>query len=700
MSGIEIQPNMRAIKLVSITFLFFLFISTNAQQPLKIRKKEFKKEELGFKEAWRAIKEAKFLYAAGQGSIRDARDFYLDAYNYNSENAELNYMIGKCYLFTDNKFESIKYIQKAFELNPEVNFDIHLLLGMAYHQIHEFDNAIEEYNLFMKNLHYKSVDLYKERIDQYIRQCKHGRNLVLDPQRVVINNLGEGVNSVYDEYSVVMPDDASEMYFTSRRQFDATSRRSIVDDKFFEDIYHSKDDNGTWSVASRLGKKFLGKKNNTNVAVIGLSADKHKLYIYKGKENNGDMYVSEFQEEKSKWTKPKSLKKFNSKNRETSICISSDENTLYFISSNEKDSYGGTDIYYATKNAKGKWNKPQNIGNTINTFWDEVGISLSANDSVMYFSSQGHNSMGGYDVFRSELRDVNLWSKPENLGYPINTPNDDVFYIEMPDKKTAYYSTNRESGIGGLDIYKIIYLGSEKQMFFDQLDQPIVGVLPPRDDIYFEKPELLEIDTRLLMRGFITDSENKEPIKAKFEIIDQESNAVIATAITDSTGNYSVYIPEAKKYGVDINAAGYLMYLDIIDLGEATYDEVIVRNFELDRVEVGAKVILKNIYFETNKSTLLEESFTTLNSVVKLMENNPSLRLEISGHTDNVGSMKYNKKLSLERAKSCVSYLTKQGISEERLEYKGYGFEFMIAPNDTKENRAKNRRVEFKILSK
>lgn len=691
---------MRKIRILAILFVLLLVLPVSGQYPLKIKKKDFKKEELGFKDAWSALREAKWLFQAGPGSYRDARDFYLDAYKYNAENAELNYMIGKCYLFTDNKFESIKYIKKAFELKPEVHHDIHLLLGMAYHQIHEFDNAIEEYNLFLENLSPKIAENYQEKVNHYIRQCKFGRDLVLDPVRVVINNLGENINSIYDEYSLVMPQDGSEMYFTSRRQQLDNSRRSIIDDKFFEDVYHSKSVDGNWELAERLDKKFVEKRNNTHIAVVGLSPDKTRLFFYKGKEDGGDFYVSTYKNKKEKWGKLKEFKKFNSKHRETSMCLSSDESTMYFIAYNKKDSYGGTDIYFATKNAKGKWNKPQNIGNTINTFWDEVGVSLSANDSVLYFSSQGHNSMGGYDVFRSKLQNVNLWSKPENLGYPVNTPNDDIFYKEMPDGKTAYYSTNRESGVGGLDIFKIIYLGSEKEMYIDHVEDPLVGTKVPYDNIYFEQPQKLEIDTRLIMRGFITDSETKEPIKAKFELIDQDTDATIATAITDSTGNYSVYLPEPKQYGIDINASGYLMYLDVIDLGKATYDEVVVKNFELDKVEVGAKVILKNIYFETNKSTLLTESFTTLNSVVKLLQNNPSLRLEISGHTDNVGSMRYNKKLSMERAKSCVDYLVGQGISQDRLEYKGYGFEFMIAPNNTEEDRAKNRRVEFKILSK
>lgn len=687
------------LHLAIIVFLAAFVLPLEAQQaPLRIKKKEFKQAEYGFKEAWYALRDGGRMYAAGPGSFRDAREFYLEAYKYNPDNPELNYMIGKCYLFTDNKFESIKYIKKAFDLKPEVNADIRLLLGMAYHQINEFDNALEEYNLFLKGLPTKQQSVYTDKVNTLIRQCKHGRELVLDPQRVVINNLGEGVNSVFDEYSVAMDSEESEMYYTSRRQLTVKSKRSILDDKFFEDIYYSKNKDGKWQTSDRVSHKITGKKNNTHMAVVGISPDKSKLYIYKGRENSGDLFVAEFKPEKEKWGKPKPIKKFNSKHRETSVCISSDESKLFFISSNEKDSYGGTDIYFSEKTAKGKWGKPKNIGNTINTFNNEVGVSLSSNDSVLFFSSMGHNSMGGYDVFRSELQDVNLWSKPENLGYPINTPNDDVFYFEAEDGKEAYYSSNRESGIGGLDIYKLIYLGSEKQMELGTFAVPLAGLTP--GSIYFEESKLLDIDTRITMRGFITDSENKEPVIGKLELIDQDTDEIVAIAISDSTGNYSVRVDEAKNYGIDINAKGYLMYLDIIDLSNESYEEVVIRNFELDRVEVGAKMILKNIYFEVGKADLKPESYGTLNSVVKLMENNPSLVLEISGHTDNVGSKKYNENLSRARAKSCVDYLTGQGIAENRLQYKGYGFQFSIFPNDSDENKAKNRRVEFKIISK
>jgi outer membrane protein OmpA-like peptidoglycan-associated protein/tetratricopeptide (TPR) repeat protein len=687
------------ILLLTLCILSVQLSSTDAQsEPLKIKRKEFKKQENGFKEAWMSVKDGNHYFKKGSGSYREARDWYLKAFGYNQSSAELNYMVGRCYLFSDNKYESIKYIQKAYELKPDVSFDIHLMLGMAYHQILEFDKAIEEYNYFLNTVPPKSRPEYQSEIDLYIQQCKNGKLQVAEPKRVVINNLGKGVNSIYDEYGPVLTSDGKTIYFTSRRQFEKRSDKSILDDKFFEDIYQSDNIKDEWSRARRLEKKVTGRSNNSNEAVVGMSPDNLKLYIYKGKEDNGDLYVSSLK--KGEWSKPKSLSKFNSKYRETSLCISSDESTLYFISAHRKKGYGGTDIYVSHKKSNGKWGKPENAGNVINTFFDELGISLSPNDSILYFSSRGHNSIGGFDVFQSKLSNVGLWSKPVNLGYPINTPNDDIFYFQPKDTKLAYYSSNREAGMGGMDIFKIIFLGAAKDLVSADVEDLLAGAKKPYDKIFFTMPARLDVDTTILLRGFINDSEDKKPIVAKLEIIDRDISKVVATAISDSTGNYSVRLPEPKMYGVEIVARGYLLYLDIADLSRKTFDDVVVKNFLLEKVEVGAKVVLKNIYFEFGKSALKPESYASLDNVVKLLESNETVRIEISGHTDNVGSLKSNTKLSGDRAKAVVDYLIMRGIRPDRLTYMGYAFTQPIAPNDSDAGRAQNRRVEFKILSK
>ncbi|MCG8697368.1 MAG: OmpA family protein [Bacteroidales bacterium] len=683
-------------------FLFVLMLQVSAevhsQFELKVVRKEFKKEDEGFKEAWKAIREGNRLYLKGPGLYRNAREKYLKANSYNSENAELNYMIGKCYLYTDDKFEAINYISKAFELNPDVNFDIHLLLGMAFHQVHEFERAIAEYERFLRGLEKKYKEYYFKHVGTLIRQCEHGIELVREPQRVVINNVGREINSVYDDYTPFIDTTEETIYFTSRRKLELDSKRSVLDSKYFEDVYYSTYKDKKWSRARRVSGKINTKKNVDNIAIVGLSPDKRKIYLYKGKENNGDLFVSELK--KGEYKKPKPVKKVNSKYREMSICFNSDESTMYFVTNNKKTGYGGMDIYFSEKDSKGRWGKPKNLGSVINTFQDELGISLSADDSTLYFSSKGHNSMGGYDVFKSVLDPHGVWSTPENLGYPVNTPNDDVFYQPIGDGKKAYYATNREAGYGGMDIFKLTYLGAEKQFHMAEIEIPILGVIKPYDDIYFQQSQAVDIDSTYTVYGTVTDSENEKPIISKIEFIDNDLNKVIATVMSDDLGNYKAQLPLPKKYGVEIIATGYLLYLDIVDLSAIPRDDALQKDFKLDRVEVGAKVILKNIYFETGKSTLKAESYASLNNVVKLLEANTGVNIEISGHTDNVGSMKSNLKLSNARAKAVVDYLIGQGIAESRLTHKGYAFNQPIAPNTTAEGRALNRRVEFKITSK
>jgi outer membrane protein OmpA-like peptidoglycan-associated protein len=691
------------MKLKSIyLFMSILILSSfsiNAQENPKIKKSEFKIITTGFKDAWKAVRQGNKYFEEGLGTYREARKHYLKAYRYNPNNAELNYMIGVCFLFSDNKFESIKYLKKAFKIKPNVTSDIRFMLGRAYHLVLDFDNAILEYTEYKNNLPPKILVTKNALINKLMAQCRNGKDLKNNPVRVVISNPGKNINSEYDDYNSVISRDESLMYFTSRRMQDEKSKRNPMDNKFYEDIYYSQQKINEWSIAKRFDKKINKSKNKANNAAVGLSADNKELYSYIGKSNSGDIFKSIYK--KDKWTKPHRLPgKINTKSRETSLCFSSDEKTMYFVSSNKKTTLGGSDIFVCKKDYSGKWGDPTNIGSMINTAFDEDAVSLSANDSTLFFSSNGHNTMGGYDIFRTELSETGLWSKPENIGYPINTPDDDVFFVLAPDGKTAYYSTIRESGIGGKDIYKIIYLGAEKEMILSDEGELVAGLQKPPDNIFFQGPQKLQVDTSLRMQGMITDSENQKPVIAKLELIDVDVNMVVATAISDASGNYKIKVPAAKSYGVEIIAKEYLLYLDAIDLSKEPSDEIIIRNFKLDRVEVGVKVILKNIFFEFGKSTLKPESYGELNHVVKFLQNNETLRLELSGHTDNIGTYKYNKKLSEDRAKAVVDYLVKKGISQNRLTYKGYAYDQPIAPNTTEKGRAQNRRVEFKVLSK
>jgi outer membrane protein OmpA-like peptidoglycan-associated protein len=264
----------------------------------------------------------------------------------------------------------------------------------------------------------------------------------------------------------------------------------------------------------------------------------------------------------------------------------------------------------------------------------------------------------------------------------------------------GYYSAIREGGLGAKDIYKVIYLGSEKELIFRTEDDLVAGPGVEKSG-FLTLPQLTELDTTLVLTGQVLDTIGDEvPVVAKLTFIDPAQGTQDAHVVSDAAGSYIARLPEPKVYGVEINAAGYLYFLDILDLTSETGDEKLTQNFYLKKVEVGTKVVLENIYFETGKAVLRPESYDALDQVFRFLENNPTMQLEISGHTDNTGSLRINQRLSRERAKSVVDYLVGRGISQEMLVFEGYADTQPVAPNNTPEGRERNRRVEFKVLSK
>jgi len=308
--------------------------------------------------------------------------------------------------------------------------------------------------------------------------------------------------------------------------------------------------------------------------------------------------------------------------------------------------------------------------------------------------------MGGFDIFKSTLLPDGEWSAPQNIGFPINSAGDDLFYTTYNDSTLAYISSMREDSYGMMDIYKVSYI---PELVYDDILSEAEEY--PEVELewlaFLDEGPVVGIDKSVLLKGIVADREDSVPLMARLEIIDMDINDVIATSISDKeSGSYSIRLEEKKNYGVEITSQGYMVFLDIINIPPDTEASEMISNFGLQKVKVGEKVILRNIFFELNKATLTPASYEELGRVLKLLESNPTLRIEISGHTDNVGSFQVNQRLSEARAKAVIDYLVGNGIEPDRLEYAGYAFSRPVATNDTAEGRAQNRRVEFEILSK
>ncbi|NLJ83142.1 MAG: OmpA family protein [Bacteroidales bacterium] len=615
---------------------------------------------------------------------RAALQHYQKAYEFNPNNAGLNYKIFLCYNNFDNKEEGFLYLKKAFSLDSNYNPAINFHIGTMYQYFYSFDTAIYYYE--------HSGPSMKTKSNVHINECYLGKKMIENEIRCFIDNLGSKINSDADEYNPVLTADGNTLYFTSRRG--GKNIDYAPDGKYYENIYMStKDENGQWQQAV-LVEELCTK---THDAVQGISNDGQKIIIYRN-DNNGDLF--EAFKKGNKFTKPKSIKAINEESsHETSASYSFDQNTIYFCS-DRSNSIGKHDIYTVSKNRRGKWDKSKvsNLGNVINTREDERSVFAHPDGKTIYFSSKGHEGMGGFDIYYSKLEN-GKWSKPVNLGYPVNTPGDDVYFVMSTDGKQGYYASDQAGGFGGRDIYMITFLGPEKRFDYKTEDNLLANAIKPFLDNKSIKSIEVEAPKLTLLKGTVIDEDTKKPLHAIVDLYDLKENELLATFETnEETGRFLLSLPSGKNYSVNINKVGYLFFSQNFDLPDTASYQEIEQTLELIKIQVGKEIVLNNIFFEFNKATLLPESMSELDNVYKLLVDNPDIKVEISGHTDNVGSAAYNKKLSQERANSVVNYLIKKGIKNERLIAVGYGFDKPIAPNTTEEGRQKNRRTEFKVI--
>lgn len=678
------------------TLLFILIITTAVAQNVEFTKDNFKDNKDGLKEAKNNIEKGDAFFEKGSVFYKLALDPYLAANKFNSNNALLNYRIGKCYLYSNYKLKSIPYLEKALSLNSAVDPQLHFVMGKAYHLDMQWDKAIQEFKIFHQSLvKGEEFDDLRSEANKHIEECNIGKEMVKHPVRVFIDNVGPEINTQYSDYGPVISADESIMLFTSRRPETTGGQIDPVINEYFEDIYVSTHKDGKWTPAKNIGNPINTSNHDAN---SGLSADGQKFLIYIGK-NNGDLYEAELKGES--WSKPEHMNKnINTDYHESSACYSPDGKSVYFVSDKPQGGLGNRDIYVSRKDEKGRWGQAVNLGNTINTPYGEEGVFMHPDGKTIYFSSQGHKSMGGYDIFKSVFEN-GKWSEPENLGYPVNTPDDDVFFVISASGKHGYYASFNASGYGEKDIYMITFLGPEKEMILNNEDNLLASLAAPIKETVIAPVVAVREAALTILKGVVTDALTTKPLEAIIELVDNQKNEIVASFTSNSaTGKYLVSLPAGKNYGIAVKKEGYLFHSENFDIPATAAFQEVTKDVALNNVSVGTKIILKNIFFDFDKATLRPESTNELQRLTKLLNDVPTLKIEISGHTDSKGAADYNQKLSQNRAKAVVDYLVKAGISQDRLTYAGYGKDQPIATNDTDEGRQLNRRTEFKIISK
>ncbi|MDG1331565.1 MAG: OmpA family protein [Crocinitomicaceae bacterium] len=669
-------------------------------QNVEFDKANFKDDKEGLKEAKNNIKDGDKMYEQGAIFFKEAIPFYEKANAFNPDNALLNYKLGECYLFSVYKSKAKDHLLKAVKLQPSIDPRINYYLGQAYHLNNEFDRAKDFYTKYRATI---QDSWERDDIQLRIQQCNNGKKIVKNPIRVFIDNLGSNVNSEYHEYGAVISADESVIIYTSRREGSTGGKIDPMLNEQYEDLYISyKNEDGTWGKAQNMGDNV---NTNDHDAVSAISADGQRIIIYKGKSGMGDLFECVL--EGSEWSKPQGLgKHINTKNfQEPSACYSPDGNILYFVSE-KPGGIGSHDIYLSRRDEKGKWGPAENLGATINTKYKEDGIYMHPDGKTLYFGSEGHTSMGGMDIFKSVYdATTKTWSKPENLGYPVNTADQDAFFVISASGRHGYYmSSAHEDNKGLRDLYMITFLGDEKQMVLNNEDNLLASVAAPVKDVVIA-PEVVVKEAQLtLLKGVISDFLTKEVLGADIEIVDNEAGEVIATFKSNSTtGKFLVSLPAGKNYGIAVKKDEYLFHSENFDIPNTAAFQEVEKNIELKKLSVGSKIVLRNIFFDLDKATLRPESTTELNRLIGLMNEVPTLKIELGGHTDAQGSDSHNQNLSERRAAAVVDYLTKAGISAGRLKSAGYGETQLVngCKNGVRCSDAQhqeNRRTEFKVL--
>ncbi|NQZ75090.1 MAG: PD40 domain-containing protein [Ekhidna sp.] len=474
---------------------------------------------------------------------------------------------------------------------------------------------------------------------------------------IVVKELPKAINRYRLQYLPSVTIDTSSIFFTKR---DHVSGDEDIVVSFFKD--------GQWQPAKSVSSRINSKLNE---GACSVSANGRTMIFTSCEGKNGlgscDLYISK--KIGDEWSYPKNLGKgVNSIYWESQPSLSADGKTLFF-SSNRRGGYGGRDIW-VSKEIDGKWTSPVNLGSVINSSRDETTPFIHPNGVSIFFSANGYPGMGGYDLFVSEKVDSE-WSVPQNLGYPINTFRDEVSIVLSGDGVSAYFAKEKKKGytIEDSKIVKTTLPSSVKQK----------GVT--------------------YIRGKIVDASTREPLSAFVEVVDLENSSSIYNSKSDSiSGSYYMVLPKGLELAAYVKKKGYLFADYHFSTKGSVLKEPDTVLIELQKVEAGKRIVLENIYFETASYKLNEKSSSDLKSALILLRDNPSIVVEIAGHTDNVGDEEYNKKLSTQRAEEVRKRLIEMGIESRRLEYKGYAASQPLQTNLTEEGKQSNRRIEFRVL--
>jgi outer membrane protein OmpA-like peptidoglycan-associated protein/tetratricopeptide (TPR) repeat protein len=693
---------MTIIKRLTGLLALVLAFSFGYAQNVDFKSSNFKDKKEELKKAIDNIEKGDEFLEAGNRAVVEVNNIgyffetalyhYLQAQEFNPNNGLLNYKIGNAYLYTNEKYKAREYLDRAIKLQSDLDPKIYIYLGLAYQLDGKYDEALTYYHKFEVSAKSKDVEEYASAYKKYMKECRSAKEIQATKERVWVDNL-KAINSPNDDYSPCISADGEVLIFSSTRK-NAHSPSAIG--LYDSDVYTSTFSKGGWSAPKNIGSPVNTDKNET---AASLAYDGQRMLLFKVESDHADIFESKLNG--LKWSAPEAKMPSNvntTANESYASYEPADIKVFYIYDGKSK---GDQDIFFSGVMDRNKnlWGKGQSVGSEVNSKYNEGSVYIHPDGFTMYFSSQGHNSMGGYDIFKSEL--INgQWSKPVNLGYPINTPYDDLFFAGTANGKHAFIASNRAGGAGGLDIYKVTFWGPEKQLVVDSEDFLLASLAEPVKEPVIEEAVEVQKKSLTVFKGKVVDYLTRKPLEAQLDITDNSNGKIIQTVTSNSaTGKFLLSLPSGLNYGIAVRKEGYLFHSENFNLPEFSEFNMVDKEVALKNIAVGSKIALRNVFFATGKADITADSYPELMRLVDLMKQVPKLKIELSGHTDNVGSESINQKLSQERAEAVKAYLVSKGIKADRLRAKGYGSTQPVESNDTAEGRQSNRRTEYEIIA-
>lgn len=592
----------------------------------------------------------------------------------NPEFVDAYYVLGliNLNLVSKNVTAAEKYFLKVVELCPSFEPYVYFYLGDIYYDQGKYDLAYKYLYPFCKNPDNVKNDEDYNHSNEMLKYSKFYSDLVNNP--VPFNPKPvQGISTNFDEYLCIISPDNELAMFTRKTEVQSIKKTWDSGIKYKEKFFYSQRNNaGLFDEGNLMPPPFNKFENEGGPSI---TIDNNILfytvckYLPDGTYYNCDIYYSQFID--SAWTEIKSVSNEvnTTKSWESQPSISSDGKTLYFVS-DRPGGFGGYDIYKTVKNNKGEWSKPINLGPTINTEGNEKSPFIHTDSQTLYYSSDGLMTLGGYDIFYSRLLENGQWTKPKNIGYPINSTNDDFGFFVSTDGKTGYFASNKLKGQGGWDLYEF--------------------------ELYNEaRPEKV-----LFIKGQIkTDAVNIR-IPSRIELKNAKTRQITEIPVDSISGKYVAAVVFRDDYIMTVKKRGFAFESKYIAHEDSLFELPAKVDFDIKKIEVGKVYKLNDVYFASNSNQLTEESKKVINEFIEFLQENPTVEVAIHGHTDNVGDDNYNLKLSKERAKSVYEYIINNNINSKRLKYEGFGETKPIDTNETEEGRAKNRRTVFVVTNK